>query len=43
LLGLPLPKPDYPNYGQVKPMGEMTVGSFRNRIQMSAPLWKPVK
>ena len=43
LVGLPVPNPSIPNYGQIRPAMPMSVGTFRTLIQSTAPAWQPVK
>jgi len=43
LVGLPVPNPTVPNYGQIRPAIPMNVGTFRALIQSTAPAWQPVK
>jgi len=43
LIGIPVPKPEIPNYGQIRPAVPMNVGTFRALIQSTAPAWQPVK
>ncbi|WP_336690898.1 MULTISPECIES: hypothetical protein [unclassified Chryseobacterium] len=43
LIGIPVPNPEIPNYGQIRPAIPMNVGTFRALIQSTAPAWQPVK
>lgn len=43
LVGLPVPNPSVPNYGQIRPAIPMNIGTFRALIQSTAPAWQPVK
>ncbi len=43
LIGIPVPKHEIPNYGQIRPAVPMNVGTFRALIQSTAPAWQPVK
>ena len=43
LIGLPVHNPKIQNYGQIRPLIPMNVGTFRTLIQTTAPAWQPVK
>jgi hypothetical protein len=43
LVGVPVPNPAIPNYGQIRPAIPMNVGTFRALIQSTGPAWQPVK
>lgn len=43
LIGIPVPNPSNPFYGQIRPAIPMNVGTFRTLIQTTAPAWQPVK
>ncbi|PIF47263.1 RHS repeat-associated protein [Chryseobacterium sp. 52] len=43
LVGLPVPNPKIPNYGQIRPAVPMNVGTFRALIYSTSPAWQPIK
>ena len=43
LIGMPVPNPRIPNYGQIRPAIPMNIGTFRTLIQSTAPAWQPIK
>lgn len=43
LIGVTIPKPDNPYYGQIRTAVPMNVGTFRALIRSSSPAWQPVR